>query len=83
MICHTCTRAADHAHQLGAQWATAKHRNCPGGTWCACQHRIPTGTPTAMAAVGTPENGRLVALAAGIELEDLAHRRTLAETKEP
>lgn len=74
MICRPCARAADNAHTLGAGWAATKHQTCRGDTWCDCQHLIPAGIPHSMAAVGTPENGHLVALAAGIELEDLDYR---------
>ena len=79
MICRPCQRAADYAAVIGAGWATSKHRQCRGGTWCACQHRIPDGIPYQMAPTGTPENRHLVAIAAGIELEDLEYRRTEAE----
>lgn len=71
MICRPCQRAADNARTLGADWTRNKHRTCRGGTWCCCQHRIPAGLPKSMADVGTPENLALVALAAGIELEDM------------
>jgi hypothetical protein len=79
MICRPCARAADYATVLGAEWATSKHQTCPGDTWCDCQHRIPAGIPRSMAAVGTAENGQLVALAAGIELEDLDYRAAKKE----
>jgi hypothetical protein len=78
MICRPCQRAADYAIVLGAEWATSKHRQCRGETWCDCQHRIPADIPQSMATVGTPENGRLVSIAAGIELEDLEYRTAAA-----
>lgn len=77
MICRPCQRAADHALVLGAEWAANKHGQCLGETRCDCQHRVPDELARTMATVGTPENGRLVAIAAGIELEDIEWRRGL------
>jgi hypothetical protein len=54
MICSTCAQAGDQAAVLRRiqsdltpeekdqriEDIRAKHRECEGGTWCDCQHRI-------------------------------------------
>jgi hypothetical protein len=72
MICRACSSAADHAAELGAAWSRSKHATCLG---CDCQHRVRADIPESMAELGTPENGRLVGIAVGIELSDLEARR--------
>lgn len=42
-ICKPCKSAADIVMEKGSiavEIKKSRHKLCPGGTWCECQHRI-------------------------------------------
>jgi len=58
VICRFCATGADH-QQIGGLDGTYGHRQCPGGTWCNCQHRrVHCPADTLAEAVETMERQR-------------------------
>lgn len=63
MICPHCAAGADlatePAPQLEAtrQLAVNLHAECPGRTWCDCQHQVPTVDELAKRRAAMPRGG--------------------------
>lgn len=45
MICSPCRDGAQFYEEGMDAEAEAEHLNCPGGTWCECQHKKPALGP--------------------------------------
>lgn len=40
MICTSCRAAAEEKQLGNSAGAEQMHQECPGGTWCDCQHDL-------------------------------------------
>lgn len=64
MICEHCAAGADLARQPAPQiravylLAVEQHGRCPGPTWCACQHRVPSLEEIAQRRAALPADRR-------------------------